>query len=709
MTRLRAPVLVIAPATPWVALLPGQRVRSTARLAPAAGSDMIGALVLPRGPPRDVHAAGRVQRGAGAVRGALKRAVGPLPAGTAGLLPGLVIGDTSGLSPPVVAAFRATGLTHLVAVSGANLAIIIGTAVAVTRRLGAGRRLAGALAALAMVGFVVVARPSPSVLRAAVMGFVVLAGGQSGRRSAALPALAAATLGLVLLDPSLARAPGFTLSVLATAGIVLLAGPLQQWMPGWIPDWLAAAVAVPVAAQVACVPVLVGLFGQLSLVAVPANVLAAPAVAPATVIGVAVAAVAVALPPAAALLAWLAVPPTGWLLLVAHWGAAMPAAQVGWPRGVPGAVLVLATTGAGGLVLRQRRWWPVSSVAAVAALVTAATLTWVAPAWPPPGWALTACDVGQGDALVLAAGRGAGVVVDAGPDSAALDRCLRQLRIRTVPLVILTHLHADHVEGLPGLLRKRRVGAIEVGPLDEPAGEAARVRRWAARSQIPLLRAADGERRAVGSLTWQVLAPRHAFVGTDSDPNNSSIVMRVRLAGFTALLTGDIELEAQRELLASGQDISADVLKVPHHGSGRQLPELLDRVGERLAVVSVGARNDYRHPAAATMSRLAQRGAHTFRTDRDGSVSFFSRDGTVGALGRRGVGTAAHSRHRLGIGAAAPVSAGPAVGDGGRTAPTDEGPQRRRGGTAHAPSPVGHARAPPWGDMLSLCRIRCPA
>lgn len=653
-TRLKAPVLVLAPQESWSKLLPSQHLAALARLGLAKPGDRIAAVLVARGPPTAVGPPSRLQRVAAAIRSGLRAAVEPLPAGPAALLPGLVIGDTGRLPTEVVAEFRATGLTHLVAVSGANLAIVIGTVVALTRRFGAGRRGAGVLAGLCMLAFVVVARPSPSVLRAAVMGVVVLAGLHIGRRASAVPALAAAMLGLVLLDPALSRSAGFALSVLATAGIVLLARPVQDRLPTWLPRWLAEALAVPLAAQIACSPVLVALFGSLSLIAIPANVLAAPAVAPATLVGVVLAVVAPVATPVAHLLSRLAQPPTTWLLFVAHRGAVLPGAQIGWPTGFVGAFLSLATMAALGVTVRRRLPRQLLIAIVVSALAGVGVVTRTGASWPPPGWAFVACDVGQGDALVLSAGPGAGIVVDAGPDAGATDRCLRQLHISTVPLVVLSHLHADHVEGLPGVLQHRAVAAIEIGPLDAPAGEVTRVRRWATGAGVPMVRAIDGEQRTVARLRWQVLAPSHAFVGTDSDPNNSSLVLRVRFPGFTALLTGDMEVPAQRELLASGRDVTADVLKVPHHGSAKQDPALLDRVSDRLAVASLGADNDYGHPAASTMSRLAADGAYTFRTDRDGSVAFVWRGDSVAAVGRNGSGTAPEGQHLAGRLASAP-------------------------------------------------------
>ncbi|MYR03442.1 MBL fold metallo-hydrolase, partial [Streptomyces sp. SID6139] len=158
--------------------------------------------------------------------------------------------------------------------------------------------------------------------------------------------------------------------------------------------------------------------------------------------------------------------------------------------------------------LVRRPWWcGLFGALLLLALVRPAPLTRVVTGWPPPGWRYAMCDVGQGDATVLAAGAGAGVVVDAGPDPAAVDRCLRQLGITRVPLLVLTHFHADHVAGLPGVLRGREVAAIETTGFEEPRQEAEFVRREAAGRHIPVTRAVAGEERRTGPLSWRVLWP----------------------------------------------------------------------------------------------------------------------------------------------------------------------------------------------------------
>jgi competence protein ComEC len=231
---------------------------------------------------------------------------------------------------------------------------------------------------------------------------------------------------------------------------------------------------------------------------------------------------------------------------IAETGAAMPGAALPWRSGFTGAALLVFMTAVGAVVLQAPLLRRTCAACCSGAVAAAAALWLVAPAWPPPGWFLVACDVGQGDGLVLNAGPHAGVVIDTGPDPRAMDRCLRRLHVRRVPLVVLTHLHADHVEGLPGVLRGRHVAQIEVGPLDEPVVEHARVVRWAADARVPVVQAAVGEARQAGAAWWRVLAPDHAHRGTNSDPNNSSLVLRLTATGGrTVLLTGDVEKEAQ--------------------------------------------------------------------------------------------------------------------------------------------------------------------
>jgi competence protein ComEC len=475
------------------------------------------------------------------------------------------------------------------------------------------------------------------VLRAATMGWLGILGTVTGRERAALRTLAGTVLILVLLDPSLARSLGFALSVAASAGLLVLSPPWRRRLARTLPGWAADAIATPLAAQVACAPLLAAAFGRVSLVAVPANVVAAPAVPPATVAGVVAAALAPVSRPLARAAAWLAGIPTGWLVHVARDGARLPAAQLGTPLGPAGAATVSALLLGCALLLRRRTGRALAATVTVALLAGGTAVQQLAPGWPQPGWRLVACDVGQGDALVVRTTGGA-VLVDTGPDPGAVDRCLRDLRVRRLAAVVLTHFHADHVEGLPGALRGRRVRDVVAGPLDEPPEERARVLRWAAARHLAVRVAALGERWTVGDATFDVLGPETAFHGTDSDPNNSSLVLRLTTPGLVLLLTGDIEEPAQLATLARGPVGHADVLKVPHHGSARQTAQFIAATGATAAIVSVGRDNPYGHPAPSTLDALASAGMRTFRTDRDGDVAVARVAGRLRVAGRHGRG-----------------------------------------------------------------------
>jgi competence protein ComEC len=358
-TSIRSPVFVLATGRGWLDLQPSQHALASGRLGVPQAGEFETATFDASGPPMSTGPPSRMQRLASVVRSGLRAATAPLPAGPGGLLPGLVDGDTSRLPPDVVADFKTTGLTHLVAVSGANVAIVLGAVLMVARwaRLRArGQAIAGTLA---IVAFVVVARPQPSVLRAAAMGLVVVLALATGRRRRALPALFAAVLALVYLDPTLARSVGFALSALATGALLVVAPPLRELFARRLPRWLAEALAVPTAATLACSPVIASFAGQISLAAVPANLLAEPAVAPATILGVVTACVAPWWATGARWIAHVAALPCAWLVWVARTFARLPGAAVTWPTGVAGALdlalVVLLFVFALRLLARARR------------------------------------------------------------------------------------------------------------------------------------------------------------------------------------------------------------------------------------------------------------------------------------------------------------------------------------------------------------------
>ncbi len=619
---VRLPVVVLT-TDDWSAVRLGERVAVSGRLAPSEDRDTA-ALLRPFVPATGLEPPALWWDAAGSVRASLRRSVDGVPADRRPLVPALVVGDDQGLDRALADDFRTTGLTHLLAVSGTNLTLLLGFVLVLARGLGVRGRGLLVVGGMGVVGFVLLARPEPSVLRAAVMGSVGLVGLGSGGSRRGGRSLGVAVAGLLLLDPWLAPTPGFALSVLATAGIVFLAPVWRDALAGWLPRWVAEAVAVPAAAQLACTPVVAALSGQVSLVAVAANLLAAPAVGPATVLGLAGGLAGLVWPLLGGLVGSAAGWCVAWIVAVARRGAALPVPAFDWATG-PVALALLSLTClllvlvAPALLHRRAASLTCCTLLALVTLVRPPS-----PGWPPDGWLIAVCDVGQGDALALRAGPGSAVVVDVGPDPALVDRCLRRLDVTQVPLVVLTHFHADHVDGLAGVARGRRVAAVEVTALADPPGAALAVASQAQQWGVPETVAGYARSTSVGEVRLQVLWPTPAQPtegpGDGSTANNASVVLLAEVRGVRMLLTGDLEPPGQEALAQMMPGLTVDVLKIPHHGSRYQDLGFLTSLGSAVAVVSAGRDNDYGHPAAETLTALEEAGARVFRTDRDGDV-----------------------------------------------------------------------------------------
>jgi competence protein ComEC len=631
---LATPVLLLAD-DDWREARLGSTLRTTGLLSPA-DEPGLAAVVSARGSPEVLAGPDAWWRGAEAVRGSIRASVADRPPSQRAIVPALVDGDDAGVDPGLADDFRTTGLTHLLAVSGTNLTLVVGFLLVVARWCGVRGRWLYAVGAAGIVGFVLLARTEPSVVRAAAMGTVaLLAMGTDGRERGAR-ALGAAVVALLLVEPGLAASVGFALSVVATAGILLLAPGWRDALARWLPRWLAEAIAVPATAQLACTPLVAAISGQVSLVAVVANLAAAAAVGPATVLGLAGGLVGLVWPWAGQQLGLLAAWCVAWIVAVARRGADLPTAAVDWGTGAGAlallTVLALVLALVGPRVLHR----PAGGIGCCCLLVVAVVVRPPSPGWPPDGWVLAACDVGQGDALVVRAGPGSGVVVDAGPDPAAVDACLDRLDITRVPLLVLTHFHADHVDGLAGVLDGRRVGAVEVSPLADPPEGVRLVDSLARADGLEPEGAPYAQARRVGDVTLQALWPLPGSPtrgpGDGSTANDASVVLLVEVAGVRLLLTGDIEPDAQEALARAWPGLRVDVLKVPHHGSRYQDLPFLTGLGARLALVSVGEDNDYGHPAPETVSALAEAGAEVLRTDLDGDLAVVARDGELLAV-----------------------------------------------------------------------------
>jgi competence protein ComEC len=551
-----------------------------------------------------------------------------LPGDGGALLPGLAIGDTGTVGDSLDSAMKASSLSHLTAVSGANCAVLTAIVMLAGARLGVPRGWRIGASAVILLGFVVLVTPQPSVLRAAVMAGIVLAALARGRPVSGAPVLALATLLLLLVDPWLSRSYGFVLSVLATGGLVLLARPLAARLSGWMPGWLAAIVAIPLAAQSACQPVLLLLNPSIPTYGVVANLLAEPAAPIATVLGLCACLLATVFPPVGALVAWMAWLPSAWIAGVATFFTSLPGSSIPWPGGAIGVAMCAAVIGlALLLVLRVggRRVQRASAVVLAVALTAFVGVTvgdrLRVQLSRPGDWQIAACDIGQGDA-VLVRSLDTVALIDTGPDPKLLTACLGALGIARIDLLVLSHYDLDHIGGTPAVLG--RVTRALVGPTSDADDQQLANRLASAGATVEHV--SQGVDGVLGELRWEVLWPR-ARLGGIEPGNDASVTVRFGPAGecsagcLTSIFLGDLGEQPQALMMAANPELGpVDVVKVAHHGSADQNERLYQRLQASVGLISVGADNGYGHPTDRLLGILARAGTLVTRTDLEGMV-----------------------------------------------------------------------------------------
>lgn len=621
---LSVPVLLFADHGDSLAdLAIGDRIGVRATLARAEPGDEVAFLAFARDPVRVIERADGVLGVAQTLRERFSAVTSALPGDGAGLLPGLAIGDTSRVTPELDADMKTSSLSHLTAVSGSNCAVVVALLFVAAAGMGFSRWARVAVALLGLAGFVILVTPEPSVVRAAVMAAIALGALAVSRPGRGIPLLCLAVIGLLAFDPWLARSFGFALSVLATAGLLCLAAPIAAFLGRYLPAWIALLLAVPLAAQLACQPVLLMLDPALPIYGVPANVLAEPAAAPATVIGLIACLLATVIPPLAMPVAWAAWVPASWVAAVAAFTADLPGARSPWPTGPVGVVLLTVLTlaalvlvlGAGPPQVRTvlRAAVVVAIVGYAGSLLGARIVTDLG---RPADWQFALCDVGQGDASVV---RSAGVVavIDTGPDPRPLRECLDELGVDRIQLLVLTHYDLDHVGGVDAVVG--RVDRVLIGPPSD-AGDAA-IAAALAGAGARVDQVSRGERGILGAFAWRVLWPP----ATGVEPGNAaSVTVEVTPTPgcrcLSGLFLGDLGEESQIRLLAADPPGHVDVVKVAHHGSADQSAALYESVHATVGLIGVGAGNDYGHPTDALLGMLAAVGTAPLRSDLNGLV-----------------------------------------------------------------------------------------
>jgi competence protein ComEC len=561
-----------------------------------------------------------------------------MPEREAALARGFVLGEDDRIDHATRDDFRRSNLTHLLAVSGENVILLCVLAWPLLALLGLPlrARLIGALCLIAI--YVPVTGAGPSIQRAGVMGAAGVVAALADRPRARWYAVLLAAAITLAINPRADGDVGWQLSFAAVIGIMLWAKRLAslispQGKRRSARSALGEAIAVTASATVATAPLMAEAFDQFSPAALPANVLAAPAVAPAMWLGM--------LTGIAGQLPALPVEPINWLnslclayiSQIAHWLAAPHWALLTvhlhsiWAVAAAYAALLLAMevvlrwlgsgrgrSGKKGTVRLPRAALavPTALVVLAAMLVAAWPFGAAAPATVPPNdLAVRVLDVGQGDSILLDPPDGDPVLVDTGPPGDGVEDKLRELGIHSLAAIVISHDQSDHAGDLGALLGSMRIDRLVYGRADP------RLRNAALAAGAEPYRLAEGGEIDSGSLRLSSLWPPRELLGeTGEDPNLLCLVLVAQWRHFSMLLTGDAEAEA-----VPMDPGPIDVLKVAHHGSADAgLGELLDRSVPKLAVISVGAGNTYGHPTEATLAELRAHEVPTLRTDRQGEI-----------------------------------------------------------------------------------------
>jgi len=580
-------------------------------------------VVLRGGVWRQVGSRGGIAGVGDRLRDRIERAVGRGAAGVRrAIVLGVVLGEDEGLPGRVRQDFRASGLAHLLAVSGQNVAFIAFGVLGLGWLLRLSRGVRELLTLAAIGAYVLAVGWQPSVIRAGVAGGLASLAWLVARPRDRWHFLAVGALVLLAWTPTALLEPGFQLSFAAVSAIFVCVPRVGRWFEGYpIPRRLAEVLSIALVCGIATAPIVLFHFGQAPVYTVLANALATPAMPVVLGLGLLAAAAEPVAPGAAAALAWLAGWAAAWLDLVARLVASLPGAQIS-----SRAALVVLLLGAAGWIgaryarTRMGAQGKSAAIGAAGVALLAAAVWWSvrpAPAWDQPtGLRVTFLDVGQGDSVLLETAS-ARVLVDQGPPEANVAGQLARLGVRSLSALVLTHPQRDHVGGAADVIRQLRVGVVldpglsATGPEREEAVAAARERR------VPVRVVRSGSEFRAGGLVLRVLWPPDPGLPSE-DPNMNAVVLMATYGETDVFLPADAESDVTARLPSS----AIELLKVAHHGSADPgLDEELRVLRPRIAVISAGRNNEYGHPRAETLAALSSvPGLAVYRTDMDGRV-----------------------------------------------------------------------------------------
>lgn len=553
-----------------------------------------------------------------------------LPPQQAGLLNGMLIGYREGLSREVEDAFSDAGLSHIMVVSGANILFLVMPLLFLFKRLRIGQKTANITTILVVLLYTTITGFSPNVMRAAIMAVVVLAGQLLRRESEVLTSLSLAAVLLLVYNPYTLFDIGFQLSFAATLSIILFQKNIRKWSGiRWMPGFLADIVAVTLAVQIGVIPITVFYFNKVSVISLFSNLLAVPILQVITILGSAMALLGQISVWISQALGYVNSPFLSFVLLVSRLSSELPFAVVKIPTpplwGIAvyyGAVLFFFWY----RPLKGIKLKPVFYPAACGAVL----LMLLVYSLIPKELEVYFIDVGQGDSALVRTYSGKTVLIDGGgdnnPDSVSnigetvVMPFLLDQGITRLDLVVATHGHDDHIEGLEPILKEFAIGAFVIPELDSNK-EFARLVEISSERAINVVGCGKGDVIRLDDKTFfNVLNP-----GPDMDEpyttlNNSSIVLKLNYMDSSVLFAADIEEETENLLADGGADLAADVLKVAHHGSSTSTTAaFLKEVKPGAAVISVG-KNNFGHPSQRVLEDLKTQNARVFRTDLDGAV-----------------------------------------------------------------------------------------
>ncbi|MCX7710445.1 MAG: DNA internalization-related competence protein ComEC/Rec2 [Clostridia bacterium] len=553
-----------------------------------------------------------------------------LPAEQAGLLNGMLIGYREGLTEETKESFSDAGLTHIMAASGMNVAFIVFPLFFILKKLRMRESIANPMIILILIMFVFVTGFSPSILRAVIMAIVLLAAKMIRREADVMTSIAFAALILLIFNPQSLFDVGFQLSFAATLSIILFYKPLKSMMNlRWIPGLLADVIAVTMASQIGTIPITAFYFNKISLISLLSNLVVVPIVEVVSILGFAMAILGQF---SLILSQWIGYVNCAFLtfiLFVTKMSASIPYAVLLVITPSLAVIIVYYAAFLGWLKkdkLKQMKVNPGIYITAATLVVVLLILNFIV----PKDLQVVFLDVGQGDASLIRTPSGKNILIDGG-GSSSKDKAapnvgemvvipfLLDYGISKLDMVVATHAHDDHIQGLKPVLKE--LGAQALVTSEDPENSFKELKLIAREHGIDTLSCTKGDVIKVDDqIFFKVLYPEKEKVVSNSTLNNNSLVLKLKYQNISVLFTGDMEQDVENQLLSENAEVKSDVLKVAHHGSITSSGEdFLKAVEPQAAVISVG-KNNFGHPSEKVIDRIHKLGAHLLRTDQNGAI-----------------------------------------------------------------------------------------